>query len=99
MRILLCAAIVAAAGIVTPAFADCSNVGTNTIADATVDSLEQQAANAEEQASLARSDEERRRWEDTAQSLQMRAQAMRDQNATMAQNAQQECQALENATQ
>ena len=71
--------------------ANCANVGDNSINDAMVSSLQQQAANAEARAATARNPGERARWEATARTLEMQAEAAQSRQATLSSAARSVC--------
>lgn len=71
--------------------ADCQNIQNNSINDAMVSSLQQQAAQAEERAAMSTNPSERARWEATARSIEMQAQAAQSRQQAIAGAAQQLC--------
>lgn len=72
---------------------DCSSIGDDASNDALVSSLQQQAANAEARAGMSQDPNERRRWEDTANAINMQAQSAQSRNAAAARAARAMCEA------
>jgi hypothetical protein len=99
-RVLLSSLILAGTAAMLPGFAfadsDCSSVGQDSINDSMVSNLEQQASIAEERAATARNEIERERWEDTARSLHMQAEAAQSRQEVIARGAQTLCNQLNN---
>ena len=75
---------------------DCSDVGDNSINDALVANLQQQAAAAEQRAAMAGNPRDRARWEATARSLEMQAQSAQSRQQALGGAARRACEALLN---